>query len=178
MSYSVIARLQVNEVFFQVKGWFYFYFMLTYPFYRGKKTTTNQNCSSISITLWAVRNATALKGFFSSLWEWSFCLWLSSVLLVTSGRFYRLGSCGLTDLSSLICEDVFFFLLGIFRVFGVVDVHTFKGSVKVKGLWEWHFLQVCHQSSSWLTHELPTCNKALLSPNQYTHTQSYSEIST
>lgn len=46
--------------------------------------------------------------FSSSFWEWSFCSWLFYVLSVTSGLFQRLGSCGLADLSSLICEDFWF----------------------------------------------------------------------
>lgn len=58
----------------------------------------------------------------------------------------------------------------------VTDIHSFEGSVSVKDLCELHFLQVCHQSCSWLIQELPTCKAALLSHNQHIHAQNYSQI--
>lgn len=110
--------------------------------------------------------------FLSALSENDRCVY--DFLLVTWGHFHRLCSCGLTVLSSLICEG--FCWLWIVRVFGVADIHSLEGTLSVNGLCELHFLQVCHQSCSWLIHELPTCKAALLSHNQHIHAQNYSQI--
>lgn len=58
----------------------------------------------------------------------------------------------------------------------VTGIHSFEGHVSVKDLCELHFLQVCHQSCSWLIHELPTCKAALLYHNQHIHAQNYWQI--
>lgn len=83
--------------------------MLSFPFYREKKKRQRKPQRHFHNRMDPQKCWGSGKFFSSSsFWEWSFCSWLSRVLLVTSGHFYRLGSCGLTDLSSLICGDLFF----------------------------------------------------------------------